>query len=257
MVGGTAMYALDGRSALVTGGSSGIGRATAEVLAAAGARVFNVARRVSALDELTRRLQGGVERGHDYMTADLASEGAVDAILARVHDWGSVDILVNNAGVSVPAPIGAAQEIWDEAFRVQFHAPRRLAEGLLPAMLDNRFGRIVNLGGTLEPGDVPNASTAAKAALTIWAKAVANATAASGVTVNTVIPGRIESAQLTALLHPDPAQREAFVRDHIPARRFGKAAEVGQLILFLASSAADYITGSAIPVDGAFHRYAF
>jgi 3-oxoacyl-[acyl-carrier protein] reductase len=257
MVQASSMNGLDGLSALVTGASAGIGRATAEALASAGARVFSVARRANALDQLTRGLPGGAQRGHDYMTADLARESAVDSVLERVSDWGRVDILVNNAGVSVPAPNGAAPEVWQEAFTVQFHAPRRLTEGLLPAMLDNRFGRIINLGGTLEPGDVPNASTAAKAALTIWAKAVANAAAASGVTVNTVIPGRVESAQLTALLHPDPAERVAFARDRIPARRFGRAAEVAQLIRFLASSSADYITGTAIPVDGAFHRYAF
>ncbi len=247
---------LDDRIALVTGASAGIGRGVAAALAGSGARIVAAGRNSTRLAELVEQLPGGLSR-HRMVTADLSTAAGVDATIAAAKDMPTVDIIVNNAGQSVPAPIGADDGTWRDAFAVQFHAPRLLTEALLPRMQSQQFGRIVLIGGTLEPGDVPNASTAAKAALVVWAKALANAVAREGITVNTVAPGRVASEQIETVLHPDPVERAAFIAARIPAARFGEPDEIGQLIAFLASPHASYVTGSLIPFDGGMRRYAF
>lgn len=247
---------LAGKVALVTGASAGIGQGIAAALAAAGASVLAVARRAERLDALVTGLPTGDGQQHAAIVADLARPSDVDQVIAEADRRG-VDILVNNAGHSVPAPPGTAEPVWEEALAVQFHAPRRLTEALSASMRSRGFGRVVMLGGTLEPGDTPNASTAAKAALAVWAKAFSNAVARDGVTVNTIIPGRVTSEQMVTRMYPDPHERARFAAAHIPAGRFGEPSDVAALTTFLASPAAGYLTGAVIPIDGGMRRHAF
>lgn len=247
---------LAGRVALVTGASAGIGRGVAAGLAAAGASVLAVARRAELLDTLVTGLPTGDGQEHVALVSDLAEPSGVDRVITAAGRYG-VDILINNAGRSVPAPVGTGEPVWEEAFATQFHAPRRITEALSAEMRRRRFGRVVMLGGTLEPTATPNASTAAKAALAVWAKAFSNAVAGDGVTVNTIIPGRVTSEQMVTRMYPDPRERARFAADHIPAGHFGEPSDVAALTIFLADPAAGYLTGAVIPVDGGMRRHAF
>ena len=248
---------LQDRLCLVTGASSGIGRATAVVLASEGARVVATARSLAALDGLADEFRASGCDEPLRLVADFARPGAPDRLVDEVLDRvGAVDVLVNNAGGSRPMADPDDAAVWEEALRVNFDAPRRLGERLIPAMAERGWGRVVSVTGSI----VAKALTAAappKAALESWSKATAATYAARGVTVNCVAPGRIDSAQIRDRLHPTEASRQDYIARNIPAGRFGEAREAAALITFLAAGAASYITGTTIPIDGGGLRYAF
>ncbi len=248
---------LRGRVCLVTGASSGIGRATAVLLAAEGARVVATARSLAALDALADTVRAGGGAAPVSLVVDLAQAGEADRlaeeVLGRV---GHVDILVNNAGGSRPMASPDDSSVWQEAFALNFTAARRLGERFIPAMVDRGWGRVINVTGAIV-AKAMNAAGPAKAALESWSKAAAGTYAAKGVTVNCVAPGRLNSAQILATLHPSERSRQDYIDRNIPAGRFGEPADAAALIAFLASDAAGYITGATIPVDGGALRYAF
>jgi 3-oxoacyl-[acyl-carrier protein] reductase len=240
-------YELRGKTCLVTGASSGIGAGIVHLLAAQGARVAATARRV---DRIERR------DGVVAIAGDVTDPADVKRIAdeARVA-LGPIDILVNCAGGSRPTTVDAGDEVWEEAFALNFTAARLLTQALLPAMRARRWGRIISISGTMEPRGV-NAAVAAKAALHLWAKGLSCAVAKDGVTVNTVQPGRINSEQILQRLHPTEEARQVFIERNIPIGYFGEPEDAAHLVAFLASPAARYITGAVIPVDGGMRAFA-
>jgi len=247
---------LKGRRALVTGASQGIGRACARALALEGAIVAGAARRTADVETLAKQVaaEGGAQIVP--IVADLMAPGAPARIAAAAEAaLGGVDILINAAGGSRPLEFDAPREAWDEGIELNFHRLRELTHALVPAMRARGWGRIVNFTGTSEP-KIINAAFAAKAAVHVWSKGLSRSIAADGVTINCLQPGRIRSEQM-AKRYPSPEAEHAFAEAEIPAKRFGEAAEIADLAVFLASARGAYVTGTVIPVDGGMSHFAF
>lgn len=243
------------RTALVTGGSIGIGRAIAKALAAEGVRVAVVARRGELLESLVGEIAeaGGPAPAaivQDIMDTDAAKRIA-DAAVAAL---GGVDILVNCAGGSRPLPVDAPEERWEEAITLNFTRQRQLTHALLPQMIARSWGRIINITGKSEPEGL-NAAFAAKAAMHAWAKGLSREVGQHGITVNSIPPGRIMSEQILRNYPED--YRQHFAETEIPVRYWGEPEDLAALAVFLASPVARYITGTVIPVDGGLRRYQF
>ena len=235
-------YELEGRSCLITGASSGIGAGIVRLFSDQGATVTAVARRVDKIERLP---------GVTAVAADVTNSDDLD----RMAAIGSFEILVNCAGGSRPTTPDSGEDVWEEAFALNFTAVRRLTTALLPAMRQRKWGRIVNISGSMEPRGL-NAAIAAKGALHLWAKGLSCDIARDGVTLNTLQPGRIDSEQIREKLHPTEESRRTFIERNIPIGFFGEPADIAHLVAFLASPAARYITGAVIPVDGGMHYFA-
>ncbi len=248
---------LHGRVCLVTGASTGIGRAAAVLLAAEGARIVATARSLDGLKTLPGEIEAAGGQAPILLTADFAADGAPERLVEQVLEQaGAADVLVNNAGGSRPMTKPDDPEVWEEAFRLNFYSARRLGELLIPGMAERGWGRVINVTGAIVAKAV-NAAGPAKAALESWSKATAAHYAARGVTVNCLAPGRLNTAQILNRLHPTEASRQDFIARNIPAGRFGEPEEAAGLIAFLASGRAGYINGVTIPVDGGALRFAF
>jgi 3-oxoacyl-[acyl-carrier protein] reductase len=240
-------FELKDRTCLVTGASAGIGAGIARLLAEQGVRVAATARRVDRIER---------HRNVTPITADITSADDLTRLAREAAAaLGRVDILVNCAGGSRPTTVDAGEDVWEEAFALNFTSARRLTTALPPGMRQRRWGRIVNISGTMEPRGI-NAAVAAKAALHLWAKGLACEVAADGVTVNTIQPGRINSEQILEKLHPTEEARRAFIERNIPIGYFGEPEDIAHLVAFLASPWARYITGTVIPVDGGMRNFA-
>lgn len=248
---------LHDRTCLVTGATTGIGRATAALLVREGARVVAAGRNEAALQALAGEILAAGGRSPVVLAVDLATEEGVaalgDAALAAA---GRIDVLVNNAGGSRPMADPADEAAWNESFALNFEAARRLTHRLGPAMVERGWGRVVNVSGAVVIKGV-NAASPAKAALESWSKGLAAAWAPRGVTVNCVAPGRIATPQILDRLHPTEAARTDYIARNIPAGRFGEPDEAAAVIAFLCSAPASYVTGVTVPVDGGTLRLAF
>jgi 3-oxoacyl-[acyl-carrier protein] reductase len=242
---------LAGKTALVTGASAGIGRGIARALAAEGVRLAVTARRRDKLEALAR--ETGVPMA--IIEADFLQEGAPRRIAeAALKDLGAVDILVNNAGGSRPFKLDSSEQQWEEAMTLNFTRQRQLAHALLEQMIARRWGRIVNITGKSEPEGI-NGAFAAKAAMHAWAKGLSREVGKHGITVNCIPPGRIHSEQI--LRNYTPEYRHWQAEHEIPVGRYGEPEDIANLVCFLCSPRAGYITGAVIPVDGGLRRYQF
>jgi 3-oxoacyl-[acyl-carrier protein] reductase len=242
---------IQGRAALVTGASMGIGRGIAAALSREGVRLAVVARRRGLLETLQDELKTELT----IIEADLLKENAPEMIAqAALEGLGAVDILVNNAGGSRRFTLESTEAQWDEALTLNFTRQRQLTHRLLPQMVGRKWGRIINITGKSEPEGL-NGAFAAKAAMHSWAKGLSREVGKYGITVNSVPPGRIESEQILRNYPPEWRARES--EHDIPVGEYGKPEDIAHLVCFLASPLARYITGAVIPVDGGFRRYQF
>jgi len=241
------MFSLEGKSALVTGASGGIGGAIARQLHAQGAEVVISGTRADALEELASSLG---DRTH-VVTANL---GDADSVVNLANEAekiadGGIDILVNNAGVTRDGLLlRMKDEDWEQVIAVNLGSGFRLARALLRGMMKRRWGRIVGIssivGATGNPGQANYA--ASKAGMVGFSKALAAEVANRGITVNVVAPGFIQTA-MTDVLGDD--QREKLLSG-IPAGRLGSPADIASAVTYLASEEASYVTGATLHVNG-------
>lgn len=252
---------LSGRTALVGGASSGLGRASAEWLASEGCRLALWAREEGGLRTVVDDLHARFASDVAVITADATEAGVARRIAAEAAAaLGPVDILVLNAGGPPAAdPAATDPDGWSRAFQLLAITPIELATLLLPSMRERRWGRIVAIlsSGVRQP--IPDLvySNAGRSALMAWLKTTARAVAAEGVTINGVLPGRLATPRIASL---DRARSERSGRPieeiqaeqlaGIPARRYGDPAELGSLVAYLCSERAAYQTGTFTAVDG-------
>ncbi len=254
-----------GRVAIVTGSSRGIGRAVAERLCREGARVALCARNPESLAEAQRVLEA--ISGGQVLTveADLTDPAAAGRVVeATVSAWGRIDILVNNAGAARGIPFDElTEDLWLENLKLKLFGYLRMARLVLPHLRRNGWGRIVNVAGLagLQPSPLSMPIGLNNAGILNVMKALAEAEAAHNILVTTVCPGPILTERQTRLLQDvartkgitlEAAQNEAT--SAIPLRRMGRPEEVADMVTFLASERASYITGSLVIVDGGLHR---
>jgi 3-oxoacyl-[acyl-carrier protein] reductase len=240
---------IEGRVALVTGGSRGIGRAIAAELAAEGARVAIASRSPEA---------AAAELGVLGVAHDSADLDGVSPLVGEVEErLGPVDILVTNTGGPPPGPdpLGFAREQWEEAYRTLVLHPMALATRVVPGMRSRGWGRVVNVASTsvrevIATLTLSNAHRAAT--LAAW-KTVARDVAGDGVTVNSVLPGRIGTDRLFSMAGSREAA-QAAAAEEVPAGRVGSPEEMAAAAAFLCSARASYITGVALLVDGGLTR---
>jgi len=242
---------ISGKTALVTGASAGIGRAIAKALAAEGVRLAVVARRRELLETLQAEIGAKLVIVEcDFMQED-APKTIADAALAGL---GSVDILVNNAGGSRKFALDTGEAQWHEAMTLNFTRQRQLTHKLLEQMMARNWGRIVSITGKSEPEGI-NGAFCAKAAMHSWSKGLSREVGKHGITVNCIPPGRIISEQI--LRNYTPEYRKWQSEHEIPAGEYGQPEDLANLVCFLSSPRARYITGAVIPVDGGLRRYQF
>ncbi len=247
---------LAGKTALITGASAGIGRGIATALAAEGVQTVIAARRIDALNELADEVEKSGGHKPVCITCDLYEDNAsVTLAEAALSAVGHIDILINNAGGSRPfADLHVDEERWEEAFKLNFHRPRQLADALIDQMITREWGRIINITGKSEPDHV-NGAFCAKAGIHSWAKGLSRMVGKHGITVNCIPPGRIHSEQIYKNYTPEYRQWQC--ENEIPMARYGEPEDMAALAAFLSSPLAGYITGTVIPVDGGLRRYQF
>ena len=244
-------FDLSSRTALVTGCRRGIGRAAAVALAAAGADVVGVSASLDPGSEVAAEVEA---LGRDFRAyrCDFADRGAVYELVAAVRrDVGAVDILVNNAGTIARAPAAEhPDEMWDRVLEVNLSSPFILSRELGKDMLARGRGKIVFVASMLsfQGGITVPGYTASKSAVAGLTKALANEWAGAGVNVNAVAPGYVATDN-TQALQDDPVRREQ-ITTRIPAGRWAEPEDIAGAIVFLSSSAADYVHGVVLPVDG-------
>jgi 3-oxoacyl-[acyl-carrier protein] reductase len=242
---------LNGKAALVTGASQGIGRAAAEALAAAGARTWLAARSADKLREAADAIR---EKGGqaEVLELDVADFASIDARLEPVIGAGGVEILVNNAGVTDDGLLlRMSDEQWDKVVDVNLGGTFRVTRALLRGMMKKRWGRIINVSSVVASSGNPGQANyaASKAGLEGFTRALAREVASRNVTVNAIAPGYVETA-MTAKLTDE--QKEKLLVT-VPAGRMGTSEDIAAAVSFLASDGASYVTGQVLHVNGGMY----
>lgn len=253
---------LTGKRALVCGASSGLGRAVAEALAAEGVHVALLSRDAAKLQVVADGINEAASGRAVVVPADLADHAGLLAAVDKAEGLlgGPIEILLNNTGGPPPSGVaGLDPELWRAQFEAMVLSVFRLTDRVLPAMRAAGWGRILNVASStvIEPIGILGVSNTLRAGVAAWAKTLATEVAADGVTVNTLLPGRIDTPRIQKL---DQARAEqtgvtaeqarATSVESIPVGRLGDPAEFGAVAAFLASPKAAYVTGSLIRIDG-------
>ena len=250
---------LGGKTALISGASAGIGRVTTKTLAAEGVQTIVVARRGAELETLAAEIRSEGHKAPFIIVDDLLDGTAFDRVVGKVMaEFGGVDIVVNNLGQARPFDLDTTEEEWSEAFRLNFDTPRRLTTPFIAGMRERGFGRVLCLTATSEPTHVSGSLTS-KAAVLIWAKGLARMVMKDGITVNCLSPGYLLTDQIRnnfiPQFVPTEQDQQEWLDKEIPAGRFGDPADAANLLTYLCSPLAGYITGQRIYVDGGWNRH--
>jgi len=246
------MFNLDGKTALITGATGGIGSAIARALHSQGAEVILSGTRQGSLDELAHELS---DRAHP-IAADLSDKSSIDSLIKQISDISTdgVDIVINNAGiVRDNLLVRMKDEEWNQVLDINLFAGYKLTQGLMRGMMKRRWGRIIGIssvvGTTGNPGQANYA--AAKAGMIGFSKALAQEVATRGITVNVIAPGMIQTA-MTDDLNEDQSVR---LLSTIPLGRLGSPEEIAASVIYLASDEAAYVTGVTLHVNGGMAMY--
>lgn len=235
---------LAGRTAVVTGGAGGIGRAICRDLAALGARVVIADLDLAAASGLAKELPGALA-----MRVDLLDPAGIDSFVAEV---GPVDVLVHNAGVTIVEPFTQSDPAdWDLMWRINLRAPMQLTRGLLPGMTERGWGRLIFISsdGARAGSGGEGAYAATKSGLFGLAKTLAREAARGGVTSNVVCPGPTDTPMVRAVGEQHPGLLEKLAKQ-IPLRRIAQPEDIAGLVAFLSTDRAEYITGQTLSVSG-------
>lgn len=251
---------LTNKFAVVCGSSQGLGLAAAVELASFGANCILMARNQETLEKAVRSLPNNGSQQHRYAVADFSDTTAVQTAIQRIVGEQSIEILVNNTGGPKAGLITDAKpEDFLNAFQQHLINNRNLVEAVLPGMKSAGYGRIINIISTSIKTPLANlgVSNTIRAAVAAWAKTLSNEVGQYNITVNNVLPGLTATARLSSLISGTAEKSKQTIEDveqgmlgSIPMKRFGEATEIANVIAFLASPAASYITGVSIPVDG-------
>ncbi len=246
------MFKLNGKVALITGGAGGLGEVFARTLAAAGADIIVIGRRLDAAQAMAEQIRQECNIQTAAIACDVTDEVQVQAMAEQaIKLWGHVDILVDNAGVNLRKPsIDFSRAEWQKVLDVNLTGPFLCAQALAPDMLSRRWGRIINISsmlGQVGLGERP-AYTAAKGGLIQLTRTLALEWASQGVNVNALAPGPFGTEMNRPLMN-NPEIYKSFA-DRIPIGRWGEVHELAGPILFLASEASSFMTGAVLTVDG-------
>jgi 3-oxoacyl-[acyl-carrier protein] reductase len=257
--------ALRGKIAIVTGASEGIGRATAQALAAEGVQLTLCARREAPLRALAQELEHTCGIAALAVPADLSTEaGIADLVTAHTTRFGALDILVNNAGsIRAGSLLSKPEAEWQEDFALKFWGYVRLTRAVWPSLVARGGGRVLNIigGAGRQPSAGYLAGGAANAGLMNLTKALGDEGAPHGILVNAINPGPVRTARWQSLMQRQAAERgitvaalEAEQLAHVPLRRGAEPEEIASAAVFFCSAAASYITGTTLQVDGGLAR---
>ena len=253
---------LTGKRALICGGSSGLGRAVATALVAEGVHVALLSRSADRLQAVADALNAAGPGRAVIAPADLADHEALLKAVDQAEQalGGPIEILLNNTGGPPPSGVaGLDPDLWRSQFEVMVLSIFRLTDRVLPGMRAAQWGRILNVASVsaVEPIGALGVSNTLRASVAAWAKTLASEVAADGITVNTLLPGRIDTPRIQRLdqaaadrTGTSPEQARADSVKSIPVGRVGTPEEFGAVAAFLASPLAAYVTGSLIRVDG-------